>query len=239
MKLIKYKARYITSQWRQSNQDEAIQEEAIRWTSEPPHCTNQKCQDKPKLLREKSDSKVLYFKCPLCGSKYKAERILQQRHIIKISLGSADPPEIFSIMKPIYDSLLENDIIRDQLNLDSDHDYEIEDHKLRAIPKRKIPDNELRQRIAQKLFVDEHTQYNGYPNDSNKQNEIINEIDKVIDMALSQDNQKELLRILFFAAMQYDNDNRNKHLAGESIREEYISTSVKPIATKKLKKRQL
>jgi hypothetical protein len=125
-------------------------------------------------------------------------------------------------MKPIYDSLLENDHIRDFLNLDSEHEYVTDSGKTSTRPKLKKSDEVLRQSIAAMLFEEEHTLHTDYPNDDIWQNKIINEINNALTRSFPR-NPKRITEKLFL--LQWNTIMIiEQRVSRESIKEEiYIA----------------
>lgn len=160
----------------------------------------------------KGQARIAY-KCQKCKEHFTSKKyIIGRDYAIKLHPDKANPPWIFEAMRPAIEDLASQE------------------------------SNELNTAKDRHEFVDGlmHEDINEIINGSDScQIDMRNRIDEAIQKHVSDDEIKEILRHVFYGAMQYDNTQWDRFIAEGEKGFEAIETKLAPTRGKPLKRRDL
>lgn len=190
-----------------------------------PHC-------QIKLTRDQTpkDSNIIYFRCPKCGRRFKSTKwVIDYPTLICLFDEGSGAPYIHTLMYPVWKAYLE---WINQKNA-----------SIRGIESRiELDDDEARWEICGDLEESEIMRdydWDYMPDEDGDDSEIAY-LNKAIRKLISPENRAAILRMLFFAAMQYDDPYRIHRASKANEGVVFVSlTDLKETGDKKLKRKKI
>ena len=175
------------------------------------------------LIRNRKDTKVIYFRCDNCNGKFKAEYYTRERSpAVKLYTSAQDSGWLDKAFEPVLDCL------REQFN----KPYDYRDPKtFQYNPFEYYEDVEDDKEFAWELWTEER---HDYDYEDKRHKKILAAIDDAIESALDEAAIKRILRYVFYAnALKHDRHYSNI-VDSSSETYEVISTNIEQTRSKAL-----